>query len=267
MNAAFGGFYGATVRPCSCFGMLHRVAAASGSCGLCKKCLLRPGFRGKHLFLANDRLLYATGRRKTAPARLVFGSRGTVLHPISVAGTSVHSMATIIVDADRLGACVALPHGRYFGEQSERAVGSFLPSSDAVRGRLAEGRSSLWRARVKLTSLLTRHALALMAALLLFTGLCYQLDSLTGWVPAALWVVLGTILAVYLGGAGGSWAYPRALHNSARLGRAHLVFSVSLALAGLCFRSLLSRAAPFANGSGHRGDPYFCPGDVIVAVY
>jgi hypothetical protein len=37
------------------------------------------------------------------------------------------------------------------------------------------------------------------------TGLCYQLDLLTGWVPAALWVVLGTILAVYLGDAGGNW--------------------------------------------------------------
>jgi len=50
-----------------------------------------------------------------------------------------------------------------------------------------------------------RHALALMAATLLFAGLCFQSDSLAGWAPPALWVVLGTILAVYLGGVGGSW--------------------------------------------------------------
>jgi peptidoglycan/LPS O-acetylase OafA/YrhL len=55
------------------------------------------------------------------------------------------------------------------------------------------------------TNLWIRHALALMAAALLFAGLCFPLDSLVGWAPAALWVVLGTILAVYLGGAGGSW--------------------------------------------------------------
>lgn len=50
-----------------------------------------------------------------------------------------------------------------------------------------------------------RNALALVAAALLCAGLCFQSGSFMGWVPAALWVVVGTTLAIYLGGMGGSW--------------------------------------------------------------
>ncbi len=50
-----------------------------------------------------------------------------------------------------------------------------------------------------------RHALAVTAATLLFVSLCFKINSLSGMVPAALWVVLGTILAIYQGNAGWSW--------------------------------------------------------------
>jgi peptidoglycan/LPS O-acetylase OafA/YrhL len=50
-----------------------------------------------------------------------------------------------------------------------------------------------------------RHSLGLLAAALLIAGLCLKETSLGGLVPAALWVVLGTVLAIYLGNAGGSW--------------------------------------------------------------
>ena len=49
-----------------------------------------------------------------------------------------------------------------------------------------------------------RHALALTAATLLFVSLCF-INLLGGMAPAALWVVLGTTLAIYQGNAGGSW--------------------------------------------------------------
>lgn len=50
-----------------------------------------------------------------------------------------------------------------------------------------------------------RQALAPLAALLLLVSLCFREISLGGFVPAALWVVLGTTLAIYLGTASGNW--------------------------------------------------------------
>jgi hypothetical protein len=50
-----------------------------------------------------------------------------------------------------------------------------------------------------------RHGLALLAALLLIFGLCFSQSLLEGLVPESLWVVLGTVLAIYLGSGGGSW--------------------------------------------------------------
>jgi peptidoglycan/LPS O-acetylase OafA/YrhL len=50
-----------------------------------------------------------------------------------------------------------------------------------------------------------RHCLAFLAAVLLFTSLCFTGIPLGGLVPAALWVVLGTTLAIHLGDAGGNW--------------------------------------------------------------
>lgn len=49
-----------------------------------------------------------------------------------------------------------------------------------------------------------RGCLALVAVGLLVTGLCFKPISLGGWVPDAFWVVLGTVLAIYLGTAGGA---------------------------------------------------------------
>jgi peptidoglycan/LPS O-acetylase OafA/YrhL len=50
-----------------------------------------------------------------------------------------------------------------------------------------------------------RHILALLAAGLLFASLGLTDNSHTGLIPAALWVVLGTMLTIYLGDQGGSW--------------------------------------------------------------
>jgi peptidoglycan/LPS O-acetylase OafA/YrhL len=50
-----------------------------------------------------------------------------------------------------------------------------------------------------------RNAFALSALILLFSSLCLTQISLGGIVPAALWVVLGTVMAIYLGNTSGSW--------------------------------------------------------------
>lgn len=50
-----------------------------------------------------------------------------------------------------------------------------------------------------------RRVLALTAGTLVFVSLSFKVNSLDGIAPAALWVVLGTTLAIYLGIAGGSW--------------------------------------------------------------
>jgi len=50
-----------------------------------------------------------------------------------------------------------------------------------------------------------RHVLAIVAVSLLIFGLCFKNTALGAVVPAALWVVLGTTLAMHLGTAGGSW--------------------------------------------------------------
>ncbi len=50
-----------------------------------------------------------------------------------------------------------------------------------------------------------RHGLALVATALLIVSLCFKDISLGGLVPAALWVVLGATLTIYLGTSGGNW--------------------------------------------------------------
>ena len=50
-----------------------------------------------------------------------------------------------------------------------------------------------------------RQTLGLITAALLIAGLCFN-GILSAWsVPAALWVVIGTALAIFIGSAGGSW--------------------------------------------------------------
>lgn len=50
-----------------------------------------------------------------------------------------------------------------------------------------------------------RHVLALLAAVFIIASLCFTGVAHANFVPAALWVVLGTTLAIFLGSAGGSW--------------------------------------------------------------
>lgn len=50
-----------------------------------------------------------------------------------------------------------------------------------------------------------RHALALVAAALLVVSLCFTRTLFDRLVPTALWVVLGTTMAIHLGNIGGSW--------------------------------------------------------------
>ncbi len=50
-----------------------------------------------------------------------------------------------------------------------------------------------------------RQALAFLAVALLLLGLSLKAIMLGGIIPLALWVVLGTTLAIYLGNAGGNW--------------------------------------------------------------
>jgi peptidoglycan/LPS O-acetylase OafA/YrhL len=57
----------------------------------------------------------------------------------------------------------------------------------------------------KFASSWLRHSLAFLAAALLIVGLCLHWPP-AGWgIPDAVWVILGTILAMHLGNAGGSW--------------------------------------------------------------
>ena len=57
----------------------------------------------------------------------------------------------------------------------------------------------------KIASSWARHALALLAAVFIVASLFYTGVTQANFVPAALWVVLGTTLAIFLGSAGGSW--------------------------------------------------------------
>jgi peptidoglycan/LPS O-acetylase OafA/YrhL len=57
----------------------------------------------------------------------------------------------------------------------------------------------------KVVSPWVRRGLGLLAAVLLFGGLCFKEASLGGVVPPAFWVVLGAAIAIHLGNAGGSW--------------------------------------------------------------
>ncbi len=57
----------------------------------------------------------------------------------------------------------------------------------------------------KVSNAWVRHALAFLAAALLIAALSLRDTSMGGIVPSALWVVLGTTLAMYLGSGGGGW--------------------------------------------------------------
>jgi peptidoglycan/LPS O-acetylase OafA/YrhL len=57
----------------------------------------------------------------------------------------------------------------------------------------------------KVTNSWIRNALALLAVALLFASLCFKETSLGGIVPPALWVVLGTTMAIHLGNSSGNW--------------------------------------------------------------
>jgi len=50
-----------------------------------------------------------------------------------------------------------------------------------------------------------RRALATIAAALLVAGLCFPRHQLSPLIPPALWVVLGAVVAIYLGNAGVNW--------------------------------------------------------------
>ncbi len=58
---------------------------------------------------------------------------------------------------------------------------------------------------VKIAKPWLRHTLALLAAALLLTGLCLFQTPLAMLLPSTLWVVLGSVLTIYLGNAGDSW--------------------------------------------------------------
>lgn len=72
-----------------------------------------------------------------------------------------------------------------------------------------------------------RHALATLAAALLIAGLCSPGNPLSAFIPPAIWAVLGTTTAIYVGSAGGSWL-TQVLSNTALVWVGLISFSLYL---------------------------------------
>jgi len=112
--------------------------------------------------------------------------RRSALLPLTSALVLLSLMANIL--ADRVGE----GGGAFY----------FLPTR---AWELGSGALLVMAPSARIANFWVRHTLALLAAVFLIASLCFKEASLDGFVPTALWVVLGSTLAVYLGSTGGSW--------------------------------------------------------------